>query len=375
VLKLKTNEAIYRSPKWLRNFLDFEIASGKDIKGEPSLKMKSKLAQEKAEKERREREARAERERREREARAERERREREKEFNDVLGNVIAFIQTNYRDCYISVPQHNFLKIEHDSLHISHVNLSFEITLDNRIKWPKFEIHIKYGKKDYNYDVSGLNYTNFKLFLLNTVYPFFQSGKAKKKDSGYKHDDGQREYKQQTKRAERPNQQTEKDPVQNRLRRLALLRQTLEGYQATLAKTKKGTREYETLSNEIETIKGRIRAMENAKNESYNHVMSYQLFEKTYNPAEGDYVQIEHPDSPGSLVPVKILKVYRNGSYNVDYNVEGSLCNGKGTGNIKNFQIMGPYKPLKSPVGTGFISANTNMSIRQVHQVSNDMYL
>lgn len=32
------NEAIYRSPKWLRNVVDFEINTGKDIKGEPSKK-------------------------------------------------------------------------------------------------------------------------------------------------------------------------------------------------------------------------------------------------------------------------------------------------------------------------------------------------
>lgn len=30
------NEGIFRSPKWLRNFIDFEINTGNDIKGEPS---------------------------------------------------------------------------------------------------------------------------------------------------------------------------------------------------------------------------------------------------------------------------------------------------------------------------------------------------
>jgi hypothetical protein len=29
-------EAVYRSPKWMRNFIDFEVNTGKDIKGEPS---------------------------------------------------------------------------------------------------------------------------------------------------------------------------------------------------------------------------------------------------------------------------------------------------------------------------------------------------
>jgi hypothetical protein len=30
------NEAVYRSPKWMRNFIDFEVNTGDDIKGEPS---------------------------------------------------------------------------------------------------------------------------------------------------------------------------------------------------------------------------------------------------------------------------------------------------------------------------------------------------
>ena len=32
------NESVYRSPKWLRNFVDFEVNTGDDIKGEPSKK-------------------------------------------------------------------------------------------------------------------------------------------------------------------------------------------------------------------------------------------------------------------------------------------------------------------------------------------------
>lgn len=55
------NESVLRSPKWLRNFLDFEIATGEDIKGEPSKseqkrrdeEIKRKKEQEKIEKEER----------------------------------------------------------------------------------------------------------------------------------------------------------------------------------------------------------------------------------------------------------------------------------------------------------------------------------
>ena len=36
------NEGIFRSPKWLRNFVDFEINTGKDIKGEQSERSKER---------------------------------------------------------------------------------------------------------------------------------------------------------------------------------------------------------------------------------------------------------------------------------------------------------------------------------------------
>lgn len=41
------NESTYRSPKFLRNFFDFEINTGDDIKGEPSKKQIKKIEREK----------------------------------------------------------------------------------------------------------------------------------------------------------------------------------------------------------------------------------------------------------------------------------------------------------------------------------------
>ena len=46
---MKHNEAIYRSPKWLRNFVDYEINTGDDIKGAPSKRKLKQLEKEKAE--------------------------------------------------------------------------------------------------------------------------------------------------------------------------------------------------------------------------------------------------------------------------------------------------------------------------------------
>lgn len=108
--------------------------------------------------------------------------------------------------------------------------------------------------------------------------------------------------------------------------------------------------------------------------EKLNHVKTFHLFEKTYNPVKDDHVMITYWQT-GEPVPVKILKTFRNNTYLVSFDVEGSPVKGAPEQTIRNSDIVSPYKPLKSPVGTGFISANTNMSIRQVHQVSNDMYL
>lgn len=44
------NESIYRSPKFLRNFLDFEINTGSDIKNDPSKKQLKRIEREKEEK-------------------------------------------------------------------------------------------------------------------------------------------------------------------------------------------------------------------------------------------------------------------------------------------------------------------------------------
>ena len=41
-MKSELNEGVFRSPKWLRNFVDFEVNTGDDIKGEPSKKRKRK---------------------------------------------------------------------------------------------------------------------------------------------------------------------------------------------------------------------------------------------------------------------------------------------------------------------------------------------
>jgi len=104
------------------------------------------------------------------------------------------------------------------------------------------------------------------------------------------------------------------------------------------------------------------------------HLKKFTLNEKSYNPIKDDFVIINY-DITNEPVPAQIIKVYPNNTYLVSFNVEGSPVKGAPNATIRNSDIISPYKPIKSPVGTGFISANTNMSIRNVNQVSNDMYL
>lgn len=102
----KLSEAVYRSPKWLQRFADFEFRTGEDIKGEPSEKQKEKIRkqqeEERKEKEEREREARIardqwERERREREAKQKKadEQQRIERELNDLFNRIVRDFQNN----------------------------------------------------------------------------------------------------------------------------------------------------------------------------------------------------------------------------------------------------------------------------------------
>lgn len=360
---MKTNEAIYRSPKWLRNFLDYEVATGKDIKGEPSKRTKERMARDKAELQ--------------------------SKLFDELMGSVMNYLELNYAsivtDVYV-IPKSEDVVVEFGFRTPKFDNVDATIIYYTGYDRPTFDVEFKCEKKYrdinyFNYRISGSLYAVLTSTIHEIVKWWSKKGRgfdrrnkgSKSTDDYYYGGGNQKKEEPRTRRAERPNQQTERDPRANRLRRLALLRQTLEGYEATLARTKKGTREYETLSNEIETIKGRIRAMER-NNEGFNHVMSFQVFEKQFTPNRGDYVTIVYALT-GEPVPVKIEKVYPNNTYLVSFNVEGSTAKGAPNQTIKNSDIVAPYKPIRSPVGTGYISANTNMSIRQVHQVSNDMYL
>jgi FtsZ-interacting cell division protein YlmF len=214
------NEAVLRSPKWLRNFVDFEVSTGEDIKGEPSKKMKQKEEErKKIEAEERERREKEERERREKEEKekAETRKNEKEQEFDDLLKEIVTYIYSNYTKCNVNVPKHNFLTIEKDRLTYDNKKLRFKITLDNTISHPTFDVYVKWGNEVYDYKISGVIYTSVKNFFVTTLYDYYignTSNKQSNQQQSYKQADSQ-----------------ESDSIKNKRRRFDLLKNTLDGYE------------------------------------------------------------------------------------------------------------------------------------------------
>lgn len=92
-------EGVYRSPKWLQRFADFEIRTGEDIKGEPSEKQKEKIRKQQEE----ESKARAEseRQRRIKEEEEKRESQQVERELDELFNNMVRdFSSYPYDDKY-----------------------------------------------------------------------------------------------------------------------------------------------------------------------------------------------------------------------------------------------------------------------------------
>jgi len=208
------NESVIRSPKWLRNFVDFEINTGNDIKGEPSKKIQKKIESERLKKEIEQKKAKEEKRRQEE--------KEESDKFHELFLISIKYIYSNYQDCKISIPDKNYLTIESTgNLGIQGIDITFKITLDNNLSTPSFSVHIKYDKKDYSYKVSGLIYMQFYNFLSTIVYQHY-------KTQYYKTYKSKNNYKTSPK--------SEDPERENKRRRYNLLKDTKEGYKRQLEK-------------------------------------------------------------------------------------------------------------------------------------------
>lgn len=112
--------------------------------------------------------------------------------------------------------------------------------------------------------------------------------------------------------------------------------------------------------------------------ENYNQ----DMLDKSYqDPVVGDTVYINYKIPGGNNdyvpTPVKITKIKGSGaqrSYIVTHNVELSEFKNAPDQNIKRTDIIGPYKGVDTPVGSGWVSSKPSINTG-VNQVSNDMNL
>jgi len=252
------NEGILRSPKWMRNFADFEINTGEDIKGEPSEKRKKEIEKEKRQKE--------EAKRQQEKERKEREEKEDKKEFRDFLISIIKYIYNNYKNCEISVPKNNYIIISKNDLRSDGIDLSFKIILDNTVAIPTFNVLIEYGSKKWNYEVTGVNYGQFKLFILNEIYVWHRRFGNQKKTNNQK-------------KSTNTNKKTE--PIDNKRRRYNLLLSTLDGFLREMDKIKEWEKknpgkkhtDRESVQNQMLNVKDKINTM----NKMYHFESRYYL--------------------------------------------------------------------------------------------------
>lgn len=171
----KLNESVYRSPKWLQKFADFELRTGKDIKGGPSEKEKE-IIRKKQEEENRVRQERENQYRRERE-RYESEKRIREedqrkrndqqrldKELNDLFNLLMNDFKYNpYDDKYDTVSNNG--------------KITFKYRFENGQTFEMFDNSIVYidNKYKHGYKV-GLTWRNKFVGLCNNI---INSGKSR----------------------------------------------------------------------------------------------------------------------------------------------------------------------------------------------------
>ena len=167
------NESVYRTPKWMRGFADFEINTGEDIKGKPSKRRQRKIDKENKRKE----EKRKEREEQQRKEREE----QKQKEFQNLYDQVKLYIQQHYDKCDIDVPKNGVIEIYQDKLKYSGKSLSFRLKIHTVNGTAVTDATIWWGDNEYSYQVSGLINLTFITFVMDIVYVYIKDGVIRKK--------------------------------------------------------------------------------------------------------------------------------------------------------------------------------------------------
>jgi hypothetical protein len=290
------NEGVVRSPKWLRNFVDFEINTGEDIKGEPSEKRKREIEHERKVKDAERRIKEEERRRVEAEREAERKKKEQEETnaiVDEFIKGAIEFITNNYKKCSVSVSAHNNeITISRDGITYDGKDLKFEITLENTYVLPKFRSSFNYNGYIYRSNFSGLNYTDFKVFILRVIYPYYSAGGYKKTSYDSYEEASKKARDEENKRKtsssnKSQNYSNDSEEVKKRRRLYNLLKETLEGYQRSMDRIKEWEKknpgkthtDRATTEKEIEAVEKKIRDIKDKyKFESLNHLISFIFY-------------------------------------------------------------------------------------------------
>lgn len=90
----------------------------------------------------------------------------------NMVVSVMSYISSNYKQCYFSLDNKYFL-VEKNKLSLNEIEFSFKLEYDYNIVKPTFHIFMKLGIKKYDYLISGVYYLSFKVFLNNTVIPWY----------------------------------------------------------------------------------------------------------------------------------------------------------------------------------------------------------
>lgn len=244
----KLSESVYRSPKWLQKFADFEFRTGEDIKGEPSEKQKEKIRkqeeEERKEKEKRDREIRVEREQRERKRRreeAEQRKKDDQQKIERELQNIFDSLVRDFRN--------NPYRDKYDTPRVGG-GIKFEYRFENGWKFEMVGNQITYIDDKYRHSYTiGLIWRNKFVQLANEI---INKGKSRptNSDSGKSNQN----YKKNDYKKSEPYKETPKtgNPQRDRYN---LLNDKIKIREEQLNKMSKNDPDRISLQNELDTYK------------------------------------------------------------------------------------------------------------------------
>lgn len=253
-------EGVYRSPKWLQRFADFELRTGKDIKGEPSEKQKEKIRKQQEE----ERKARAESERqrrmKEEEEKKKRESQQVERELDELFNNMVRdFSSYPYDDKY-------------ETPRVSG-RVTFEYKFENGSTFEMDENRIIYNDGSYRHIYRvNISIRNKFVSLANEI---ISKGRRRPTSSSSDWNKSKQDYKKNDYKKSEPFKETPKtgNPQRDKYNRL---NDKIRLREDQLSKMSKNDPNREALKNELDTYK-RIRDKIKIENK-FENLKTFEMF-------------------------------------------------------------------------------------------------